>query len=176
MKCTACGADVKNGRCTFCGYRPTEEDMAAERAWAEEKAALSGGMGAAAKEKFKRIAKPAAPAARKPERKPAAKAGTPPPKAKPGKRDLDAAAAGYAEAKRRNEKERQARQAARRKGGAPMLAVRIFVIVWVAFAAWAVCSVLLGEYGIDIPGGIYRFLQWLLERTDGAAAAAASLP
>lgn len=37
MKCPQCGDEMKNGRCVFCGYRPTEADQQAYARWADQK-------------------------------------------------------------------------------------------------------------------------------------------
>lgn len=43
MKCPQCGDDMVNGRCVFCGYRPTESDRQAYARWAEQKKKAEGG-------------------------------------------------------------------------------------------------------------------------------------
>ncbi len=40
MKCPMCGDEVVNGRCQFCGYVPTKEDMDAFAKWEHQKAEI----------------------------------------------------------------------------------------------------------------------------------------
>lgn len=84
MKCPVCGDEVRNGKCLFCGYRPTEEDRTAREKYERQKA----GFGQAPRAGPSRyggkpdpdagpgrapVPKPGRKPAAKPERKPAAK-------------------------------------------------------------------------------------------------------
>lgn len=42
MKCPVCGDEVLNGKCSFCGYRPTEADREAREKYEKQKAGIEG--------------------------------------------------------------------------------------------------------------------------------------
>lgn len=46
-RCPVCGDEIRNGRCVFCGHRPTEADAEAAKKYAAQKAAFAGGDGSA---------------------------------------------------------------------------------------------------------------------------------
>lgn len=83
MKCPICGDEVRNGRCSFCGYRLTEADQKAREKYAEQKAAFEQGPPA----KRDRAQRNAAPD--RPSRPPSGKSGhsrEPPVRSKPPER------------------------------------------------------------------------------------------
>ena len=86
MKCPQCGDDMVDGRCRFCGYRPTEADRQAYARWAEQKKQAERGFPgpeperkAARPERTAKQAGAAKPAAKRPAKKSAATAATKPP-------------------------------------------------------------------------------------------------
>lgn len=160
MKCSVCGADMKNGRCTFCGFRPTAQDIESEKAWAEEKKALSARDGGPAG-KIRMPRAPVRPKAGRPVTPPSvrkdrqapegrARAKMPPkPPAKPAKN------AGKGK-----------RAASGRPGRVPVI-IRLVIIAWILFCAWTFCTVMAREYGIDIPGTVLKLFQWIVTKIDG---------
>lgn len=59
MKCPQCGDEIRDGRCVFCGYRPTESDRDAAERYRKQKAALESGSGPPDSPRKARQAKPA---------------------------------------------------------------------------------------------------------------------
>lgn len=154
MKCSACGAEVRNGRCTFCGYRPTEQDAASEHAWAEEKARLSGRVQDPVQRQPVRMPKPRVrrPASRRSDDPGRARSGRPP--------GGDPPAA-------RKPSRHKARHDGSRQGFGVKLAVRLMVFGWALFCGYTFCLVLKNEAGIDLPGMVLDLLRAVFSSSGG---------
>lgn len=145
MKCSACGTELENGRCPFCGYRPTQEDMMAEAAWRRQKAEIGSGPAGedwkAERPAFPKPgrAAPKAPAAgnRKAPRGRAAAPGHPKPAQPRAKQSA-------------SRPERKRKRPDRRGKG--MLLVKLMIALWILFCVWSFLQVLAGETGIDLIG------------------------
>lgn len=150
MKCSACGADVRNGCCTFCGYRPTEQDAASERAWAEEKARLSGQ--GQDRERRPAVRMSNARVRRHEGRSERPRSGRPPGAGQPVARSAGSM---------------KGRRAAGSQGFAVKLAVRAMVAGWVLFCAYTFCLVLKNEAGVDLPGMFLDLLRTIFGPSGG---------
>lgn len=161
MKCPTCGETIKNGRCPFCGFRPTQEDLAAEARWAAEKKKLSGGAaGADWRAERPAIADLAAKA----------KAGI----ARNRQKDRPAPRAAAAPSRTAKQKRprpanptRAQKAAGAKKGMSLSLLLKIAVILWILFVAFSFCQVLAGEYGIDLPGLATKLFRWIGHKLSG---------
>ena len=138
MKCSACGTELANGRCPFCGYRPTQEDMAAEAAWRRQKAGMSSGTDGDWRAERPKLPK------RKPVRKPAAAAVRPERQQQPAVRRQPAP---------RQQPVRQPPTGKPKKNshrtGTPLL-VKLVIAAWILFCIWSFLQVLAGETGLDL--------------------------
>ncbi len=171
MKCPTCGETIRNGRCPFCGYRPTTEDMAAEARWAEEKRHLSGGAAGpdwkAERPGIMDIASrvKAGAAARTPRARPKAQAegaqGRKPP------REPARQAVTKEPRPERQKPRRKAREKHKVKGVSMGLVLKLVVALWFLAVFASFCSVLAGEYGIDIPGMLGDLLRWIGHKLSG---------
>ena len=179
MKCPSCGDEIRNGRCVFCGYRPTEEDREAERRYEAQKAVFAGGR----PEKAKRRAARAEPAEKKKADGaapvPSGRKDAPGPKAEPGAKNAKAPAAKPA-AKREPAKNRlPAKKGKRADGSRHGFLVRLFfrllIVLWVLawiLAVWGKLSRdLEGSDPVDYPPDGWDQQQQYAEAydTDGGA-------
>lgn len=134
MKCPVCGDEVRNGRCSFCGYRPTAEDASAAARWKAQKAVLENG-GPPPPERERAAGKPAKPARKAPPARPASPARKAPP-AKPARPARKAAPA------------KPARRA-RKPGLLQGLLFKLVFVLWFLGFAWSLYSAWAAESGQD---------------------------
>lgn len=145
MKCPVCGDEVRNGRCSFCGYRPTAEDASAAARWKAQKAVLENG-GPPPPERARAAGRPAKPAGKAPPAKPArpARPAAPARKAPPAKPAGPARKAAPA-------------KPARRAGKHGLLQGLLFKLVfslWLLGFAWSLYSAWAAESGQDPLGAL----------------------
>lgn len=137
MKCPSCGDEIRNGRCVFCGYRPTEEDRQAALRYEAQKAAFAGGWPERASPERQEKAKAARP------KQAAPRKDAPKPKREP--------ASGTRE--RRPPKAAEKKPTAGRPGGSrhgflARLFFRLLIVLWVL--AWALA--IWGKLSRDLEG------------------------